>query len=68
MALNTIDRPWVKWAVVECVPEERGADAVKRAYGLFDTEQEALDMLAEMRDDNPDTGDGWTTTPVHMDF
>lgn len=68
MSLNTEDYPHTSWAVIECVPSETGADAVKRAFGLFDTEQDALDALAEMRDDNPDTGDSWTTVPVHMDY
>ena len=56
-----------KWTVVECAPDEYGADAIIRAHGLYDTERDALDALTEMRTDDPDTGDGWTITAVHID-
>lgn len=58
----------LKWTVVECSPDQTGADAVRRAYGLFATEDDALAFLADIRDDNPDTGDGWTTAEVRMDL
>jgi hypothetical protein len=59
--------PTTKWTVVECAPDEYGADAVIRAHGLYDTEQDALDALAEMRTGDPDTGWWWTTTAVDID-
>ena len=52
------------WTVIECNPDERGADALVGARGLFRTEEEALAYLAEIRNDDPDTGDGWTTCPI----
>ncbi len=52
------------WTVIECYPDERGADAVFGARGLFNTEEDALEHLANTRNDDPDTGDGWTTCPI----
>jgi len=54
------------WTVIECLPDERGADAVIGALGFFGTEAEALAFLADVRDDDPDRGDGWTIIPVRM--
>lgn len=53
-----------KWCIVQCDPDESGADSVRQVIGLFDTEDEALDILANIRDDDPDTGDGWTYMPI----
>jgi hypothetical protein len=52
------------WTVVECEPNQRGADAIIRSYGVFASEDEALDFLAEIRDDDPVTGNGWTTLAI----
>ena len=51
------------WTVVQC-DECVGADAIITAYGLFTSEEEALDLLANMRDDDPETGNGWTTVRI----
>jgi hypothetical protein len=48
------------WIVVQCDPDECGADAVQRCIGLFDDEDSALLFLADVRYDDPDTGSGWT--------
>ena len=42
----------------------RGADAVTGVWGPFDTEQEALDFLADIRDDDPERGNGWSYMEV----
>lgn len=52
------------WAVVKCDPDERGADAIIKSYGVFTSEDEALEFLAEVRDDDPENGNGWTTLEV----
>lgn len=54
------------WTVVECDPNERGADAVLGAMEFFRTEGEALDFLAIVRDDDPETGNGWTVVRVSV--
>lgn len=54
------------WTVVECNPDERGADAVLGAMEFFRTEGEALDFLANVRDDDPETGNGWTVLRVSV--
>ena len=54
------------WTVVECNPDERGADAVLGAMEFFRTEAEALAFLADVRDDDPTTGNGWTTLCVRV--
>jgi len=48
------------WIVLECEPYTSGADAVRKCIGVFDSEDAALDFLADARDDDPDTGNGWT--------
>lgn len=48
------------FTIIECNPDERGSYSVLGVWGLFATEEEALDVLADMRDDDPETGDGWT--------
>ena len=57
----------IMWVVIECDPKGQGADAPMTVYGVFSTEEEALDYLAETRNDKPDRGDGWTTAP-HVIF
>lgn len=66
--MSAMKRTTVMWTVVECNPDERGADAVFGARGLFSTEEDALAYLADIRNDDPDTGDGWTTCAIitHM--
>lgn len=54
----------VMWTVIECDPKGQGADAPVSTYGVFGTEEEALAYLADVRNDNPDTGNGWTTVPI----
>ena len=54
------------WTVVECNPDERGADSVLQAYEFFRTEGEALSFLAAARDDDPKYGNGWTTLRVSV--
>jgi hypothetical protein len=54
------------WTVVQCNPDERGADAVLGAMEFFLTEAEALAFLANVRDDDPTTGNGWTTLCVRV--
>ena len=54
------------WTVVECDPDERGADAVLGAMEFFFTEAEALAFLANVRDDDPITGNGWTTLCIRL--
>jgi hypothetical protein len=53
------------WIVVQCDPSECGADSVMRCFGVFDSEDVAAKMLADIRDDDPDFGDGWTCVEVH---
>lgn len=52
------------WTVIKCDPSQKGADAVIECFGLFYTEDEALDFLADVRDDDPETGDGWTRVEI----
>lgn len=54
------------WTLIQCDPEERGADAIIRAVAFFRTEGEALDFLADVRDDDPETGNGWTILRVQV--
>jgi hypothetical protein len=55
------------WTVVECYPNEKGADAIFRVYGVWRTEEEALDYLAECRDDDGAAdGDAWTTVRIRV--
>ena len=52
------------WTVIQCDHECKGADAIVSAYGLFTSEEEALDLLANIRDDDPEAGNGWTTVRI----
>lgn len=52
------------FVIIACDPDERGADSVQHVFGVFDTEQDTLDVLADMRDDNGDVGNGWTYMEV----
>jgi hypothetical protein len=55
--------------VVECYPNEKGADAIFRAHGVWRTEEEALDYLAECRDDDGAAdGDAWTTVRIRVAY
>lgn len=53
------------FVIIECDPNDRGADAIVRVYGIYDTPSEALDILTSMRDDDPETGNGFTYMEVH---
>ena len=53
------------FVIIECNPDERGADSVLGVWGMFYTEDEVLDALANMRDDDPEYGNGWTYMDVH---
>lgn len=48
------------YVIIKCDPRECGADSVKAVYGTYETEDEALEVLAGMRDDDPELGNGWT--------
>jgi len=54
------------WTVVKCNSDECGADAILQGYEFFRTEGEALSFLANVRDDDPKYGNGWTTLRVSM--
>lgn len=54
------------WTLVQCDPKECGADAIIGAVAFFRTEGEALDFLADMRDDDPETGNRWTTLRIQV--
>lgn len=54
------------WTVIECDPNERGADAIIQAHGIWRTADEALNYLADCRDDDGDTGDGWTMVRIQV--
>lgn len=62
--MSAMKKATVMWTVVECNPDERGADALFGARGLFSTEEEAIVYLTDIRNDDPETGDGWTTCPI----
>jgi hypothetical protein len=62
--VTAMKKATVMWTVVETDSRERGADALIGARGLFSTEEEAIVHLTDIRDDDPDTGDGWTTVPI----
>lgn len=54
------------WTVVECNPNERGADAIIGAFEVFYREEDALEFLANIRDDDPEMGNGWTTVRLRI--
>jgi len=56
-----------RWAMVRCDASETGSDAVIGVFGIFASEAEALGALAIVRDDDPETGDGWTVAPLFAD-
>jgi hypothetical protein len=53
------------FVIIECDPNDRGADAIIGVYGVVATEESAQMLLADMRDDDPNTGNGWTYMEVN---
>jgi len=51
------------FVIVCCDPDERGADSVCAVYLVGDNLAETLDILAEMREDDP-YGKGWAYMEV----
>lgn len=52
------------FVIVCCDPEEYGADSVRNVHCGGSTLEETLDILSEMRDDDPDYGNGYTYMEV----
>ena len=52
------------FVIIECNPDERGADSVLGVFGVFATEESARMLLEDMRDDDPAIGNGWTYMEV----
>ena len=52
------------FVIIRTLPEWRGADCIASVLGPFDSEDEALEALAEVRDDDPEYGNGWTYMEV----
>ena len=52
------------FVIVCCDPDEYGADSVRSVYHGGDTLEETLEILAEMRDDDPEYGKGYTYMEV----
>ncbi len=52
------------FVIIVCDPNECGADSVISVYHASNDEAETLEILAEMRDDNADSGRGYTYMEV----
>lgn len=52
------------FVIIRTIPEWHGADCIAGVLGPFESEDEALEVLAEVRDDDPEYGNGWTYMEV----
>ena len=53
------------FVIIEADENMRGADAIIAVYGVYHTHGEVVDILTSMRDDDPETGNGFTYMEVH---